>query len=167
MLKKASLAAALACLLTGPGLAEELTATVHKISAEGIHEELGKITAADGGHGLKITPDLTGLAPGAHAFHIHQRGDCGPGEKDGVKVAGLAAGGHYGHGGGHGKHDASHGKPIGDLPELVVAEDGSARTAVMAHQLKVAELVGRSIMIHAKSEAEGGGERVACGVFPK
>lgn len=165
MLKKASLAAALACLLTGAGFAEELTATVHKISAEGIHEELGSITALDGGHGLKIQPDLKGLAPGAHAFHIHQKGDCGPGEKDGVKVAGLAAGGHYG--GGHGNHDASHGKPIGDLPELVVAEDGSAKTAVMAHQLKVAELAGRSIMIHAKSEAEGAGKRVACGVFPK
>jgi len=139
----------------------EATATVHKISAEGVGQAIGTITVKDGGHGVMVIPDLTGLSPGPHAFHIHQNGDCGPGEKDGKMVAGLMAGAHYG----QGSHDGSHGKPKGDLPELTVAEDGTATKPVMSHHLHAAEMAGRSIMVHAASEADGGGARVACGVF--
>ncbi|MCP4329682.1 MAG: superoxide dismutase [Cu-Zn] SodC2 [Alphaproteobacteria bacterium] len=141
-----------------------ITATIHLIAAQGIGPAIGTITVADGGHGVMVMPDLVGLSPGLHAFHIHQNGDCRPGEKDGKMIAGLMAGGHYGHGS-HGGD--SHGKPKGDLPELVVADDGSATQPVMNPHLHAAELAGRSIMIHGASEAQGGGARVACGVFPK
>ena len=139
------------------------TATVHMISAQGIGHAIGTITVTDGDHGVMVKPDLTGLSPGQHAFHIHQNGDCGSGEKDGKMVAGLKAGAHYGHGA---HSDGSHGKPKGDLPELTVVDDGTATKPVMSHHLHAAELAGRSIMIHAASEADGGGARVACGVFP-
>src|SRR5690606_1630249 len=59
-----------------------------------------------------------------------------------------------------------------DLPPLYVDEDGSARHPVLAPRLKLADLQGRAIMIHAggdnyadePSKLGGGGSRVACGV---
>jgi len=139
-----------------PGMAR---ATIHKISPQGVGEAVGTITVSDTDKGLMVTPDIKGLAPGEHGFHIHAVGDCGPGEKDGKVVAGLAAGGHYGH---HAQGGA-HGMPAGDLPALTVAADGTATKPVLNPHLKAAELAGRSIMIHAA----GGPDRVACGVFEK
>lgn len=166
------------CLSAPMARAEEITIPVNAISADGIGEPLGAIvvTAEDGKP--KLAPDLTGLAPGAHAFHIHENPDCGPAEKDGVMVAGLAAGGHYDPQGamGHGDHDhegMAMEKPAGDLRELVIDPDGVSRQAVIVESLAFDQLRGRAIMIHAYSEQpddpdlpKGGGPRVACGVIP-
>ena len=148
-----------------------LSVLIHRISADGVGDMIGKIVLKDGDHGLMVMPDLAGLAPGKHGFHVHEHGDCGPADKDGKLVAGLAAGGHYGHGshgGSHGSsHSGSHDKPVGDLPELVVAADGTATEAVTNHHLKAAEVAGRSIMIHGESSSPDSALRVACGVIPK
>lgn len=178
-----------------------IEARVHRISVDGIGEAAGtlKIEAMEGG--LRIIPNLRGFGPGPHAFHVHQRPDCGPGMKDGKKIAGLAAGDHYdgstdhgamtggvhmaggagGHShaaGGHGPtahSHAGHGQMAmrGDLPELVAAADGSITAPVRKQGLTLAELRGRSIMIHAHgeqpsdpSQAKGGGARIACAVVP-
>lgn len=154
----------------------DLLITVHRISAAGVHEPMGTIRAVASGHGIMLHPDIKGLAPGAHAFHIHQIGDCGPGLKGGRNVAGLAAGGHFGAGehgrathgaAGHGMH-----KPAGDLPELLADADGRAATPVAVKTLSLADIKGRSIMIHAHGEIpsdpklpKGGGARIACGVI--
>ncbi len=37
---------------------------------------------------------LTGLAPGLHGFHVHEKPSCDAATRDGVAVAALAAGGH-------------------------------------------------------------------------
>ena len=142
----------------------ELEAPVHLISAEGVHESIGTIVLRDGPEGLSVIPDLRGLEPGSHAFHIHENDDCSPGVSDGKTVAGLAAGPHYG----HGSHEGHGGKPAGDLPELVVGADGAAIEAVTSGYLALNEAPGRSIMIHAHGEddATGGGARLACGVIP-
>ena len=165
-------------------LAGELSVTVNKISAEGIGAAIGTITLKDGAHGLTLIPDLRDLPPGNHAFHIHENANCGPGIKDGRKVAGLQAGGHYdpmakGHGMKHGgdmKHGSMKhggpGKPHGDLPELTAAADGTATTPVMTRKLNVEQVRGRAIMIHRYGDNEpgkpkGGGPRYACGVIAK
>ncbi len=142
----------------------ELEVPVHLISAEGVHESIGTIVLRDGPEGLSVIPDLRGLEPGRHAFHIHENGDCSPGVSDGKPVAGLAAGPHYG----HGSHEGRGGKPAGDLPELVAGADGAATEAATSGHLSLSEVAGRSIMIHAHGEddAPGGGARLACGVIP-
>lgn len=63
---------------------------------------------------------------------------------------------------------------LGDLPALLVTEDGSASQPVLAPRLKrLEDLHNRSLMIHAGGDNHadhpqplgGGGARVACGVI--
>lgn len=160
---------------------EPVHITINRISADGVGEKIGEIVAETSGHKFLLKPNVHGLEPGKHAFHIHQNPDCGAGEKDGVMIAGLAAGAHFDPHGvmsshGHDDHSAhDHSgmeKPAGDLPELVADEDGVARQPVEVKTLSLDQIFGRSIMIHAHGEtpddpqkAKGGGNRIACGVI--
>jgi superoxide dismutase, Cu-Zn family len=149
-------------------------ATVNSISAAGLGARLGTVTFTDTTGGLLITPKLSGLPPGGHGLHIHEKGDCGPGMNQGKSAAGFAAGGHYDPG-----HTKKHLGPFstaghrGDLPVLVVDSRGDATEAVTAPHLTVQQIRGRSIMIHAGGDnysdtpapLGGGGARIACGVI--
>jgi Cu-Zn family superoxide dismutase len=149
-------------------------ATVNSISASGIGASMGTVAFTDTAEGLLITPKLSGLPPGEHGFHIHEKGDCGPGMNQGKPAAGFAAGGHY-----DPAHTKKHLGPLstaghrGDLPVLVVDSRGDATQPVKAPHLTVAEIRGRSIMIHAGGDnysdtplpLGGGGARIACGVI--
>jgi Cu-Zn family superoxide dismutase len=129
----------------------------------------------DSAYGLVLTPALTGLAPGVHGFHVHEKGSCAPGpDATGKAVAAGAAGGHLDPQG-----TKRHGLPwgdghLGDLPALVVSADGSAAQPLLAPRLKAADVRGRALMVHAGGDNHadqpqplgGGGARVACGVIP-
>ncbi|HEX5133335.1 MAG TPA: superoxide dismutase [Cu-Zn] SodC [Candidatus Krumholzibacteria bacterium] len=164
-----------AVLAATPVLADTLTITVHLTSDTGMGDEIGTIRAEDTPYGLLLTPALTGLTPGMHGFHVHENGSCDCADKDGKMVPGLAAGGHFdpSQSGKHlGPYADGH---LGDLPPLYVAADGSATMPVLAPRLKVKDLAGRSVMIHAGGDnfsdqpaaLGGGGARVACGVVTK
>lgn len=167
-------ASVLALGIVQPAAAETKTATVNAISASGIGASLGTITFRDTPQGLFVEPKLTGLPPGRRGFHIHENANCGPGQRDGQAVAGLAAGGHYDPAK-TGKHLGPHEKAghLGDVPILVVGADGAATLPVLAPRLKAKDLTGRAIMIHAGGDnysdqpepLGGGGGRVACGVI--
>jgi Cu-Zn family superoxide dismutase len=144
------------------------------VSADGAGSPVGKITISESKYGLLFTPDLQGLAPGVHGFHVHMNPSCDAGMKDGKKGAALAAGGHFDPAR-TGKHegpytDAGH---EGDLPALFVTADGKSSTEVLAPRLKhLSEVKGRALMIHAGGDNHsdhpealgGGGARIACGV---
>jgi superoxide dismutase, Cu-Zn family len=114
----------------GPATAE---ATVNLISPAGIGASIGTISFTDTTGGLFIRPKLSGLPPGDHGFHIHEKGDCGPGMNQGKPAAGFAAGGHY-----DPAHTKKHLGPLstaghrGDLPVLVVDSRGNATQPVTA-----------------------------------
>ena len=166
------LVVALAACVTAPPATT--TVTVHAITAEGVGKPIGTIRAEDGNDGLLLTVALMGLAPGDHGFHVHENPSCAPKEKDGKPVAGLAAGGHYDPAK-TGKHAGpkAHGH-LGDLPALSVDASGNANARLVAPRLKLADLKGRSIMIHEGGDnyadspkpLGGGGGRIACGVTP-
>lgn len=150
----------------------ELVIKVHRTDAGGIGEALGTVTASENAYGTLLTPDLKGLEPGIHGFHVHQNADCGPAEKEGATVPGLAAGGHYDPTK-SGRHEGPYGNGhIGDLPPLYVGADGMATVPVLAPRVKLSDLKGRSLMIHAGGDnfsdqpkkLGGGGARAACGV---
>jgi len=144
-----------------------------RVDDTGTGASVGQVTISESAYGLVFSPALSGLAPGLHGFHVHANGSCMPKEKDGKKVPALAAGGHY-----DPQDTQRHGTPwgdghLGDLPPLFVDGDGNATQPVLAPRLKMADLKGRALMIHAGGDNHadqpaalgGGGARMACGVL--
>jgi Cu-Zn family superoxide dismutase len=152
---------------------ESLKITMNLVTAAGVGKSVGTITAAQTPYGVLLTPELSGLSPGIHGFHLHQNPDCASKEEDGKQVAALAAGGHYDPAK-TGRHEGPYGNGhLGDLPALFVTQDGIATYPVLAPRLKLTDLKGRSLMIHAGGDNHadhpqklgGGGARIACGVI--
>lgn len=146
---------------------------VSLLDKSGVGEEVGTVSLANTQYGLLLTPSLMGLPPGIHGFHVHQNPSCGPSVKDGKAVPGLAAGGHYDPASAN-SHEGPYGEGhLGDLPPLYVDMDGNASIPVLAPRLTVADVVGRSLMIHMDGDnfsdtpapLGGGGARLACGVI--
>lgn len=172
-MRSSQIALALILLGSSAAMAAEKIVVINAISEEGVGKIIGTVKLSDSDAGLLIDPDLGELSPGLHGFHIHEKPNCGVADKDGKKVAGLGAGGHYDphksakHEGpeGHGHH--------GDLPALEVKDDGSATKILVAPRLKLSEISGRSLMIHeggdnysdAPKPLGGGGGRIACGII--
>jgi len=160
---------------TGSAHAATMNVTMNATDGKGVGKSLGTIEISSTRHGTVFTPNLKGLTPGVHGFHVHTNPACGPAEKDGKTVPGLAAGGHY-----DPTKAGEHGTPwgsghLGDLPALYVTSDGKANTPVLAPRVKFADLKDRALMIHAggdnysdkPAKLGGGGARMACGVIPK
>lgn len=155
-------------------LAGDLVVRVTLVNEQGIGKEIGTVLASDSAYGLLLKPQLGALSPGLHGFHIHDKPSCTHAMKDNKAVPALAAGGHYDPAN-TGKHEGPYGSGhLGDLPVLYATADGKATTPVLAPRLKVADLKGRSLMIHAGGDnyadtpapLGGGGARIACGVVP-
>jgi len=147
--------------------------SLYKVDENGIGASVGQVSIAESQYGLVFSPALKGLAPGVHGFHVHQNPSCDPAEQNGKKVPALAAGGHY-----DPKDSKRHDTPwgdghLGDLPALFVDADGNANQPVLAPRLKLSDVAGRSLMVHAGGDNHadhpaplgGGGARVACGVI--
>lgn len=153
--------------------AADMKVTMKMATEKGAGREAGTVTISENRHGLVFTPDLTGLPAGLHGFHVHENGSCGPNQKDGKTVPAGAAGGHLDPAK-TGKHGLPWGEGhLGDLPALTVNEQGKATNPVLAPRLKLADVKGKALMIHAGGDNHadhpaplgGGGARIACGVI--
>ncbi len=151
----------------------ELSVAMNAVDSKGVSAALGTIAVTESKYGLVFTPALKGLTPGLHGFHVHENPSCAAGLKDGAVAAAIGAGAHY-----DPSLSKKHGTPwgdghLGDLPPLFVDANGAAVQAVLAPRLKLSDLSGRSLMLHAGSDNHadmpmplgGGGARVACGVI--
>ncbi len=148
------------------------TIVVNAVTAEGVGKKIGNISFQDTPQGLSISTQLSDLPSGFHGFHIHEKGSCDPAEKDGKMGAAIAAGGHFNpqKAPGHGTPNDGH---LGDLPVLNVDSNGIAKTTVIAPRLKLANVQGLAIMVHAGGDnysdhpkaLGGGGDRIACGLI--
>ena len=151
----------------------ETVVPINEVNKSGVGKSVGQVTITESKYGVVFTPSLKNLTPGIHGFHLHQEPSCEPKEKAGKMEAAGAAGDHY--------DPAStkvHGTPwgeghLGDLPPLYVEANGSSKQPVLAPRLKLSDVSGRTMMIHAGGDnhsdhpsASGGGEaRIACGVI--
>lgn len=153
--------------------ADEVMVPMKMVDEKGAGENVGQVAVSQTQYGLVFAPSLKGLPPGLHGFHVHQNPSCEPKEKDGKMVPAGAAGGHY-----DPAATNAHGTPwgeghLGDLPALYVDAQGAATQPVLAPRLKLADVKGRALMVHAGADnysdqpaaLGGGGARVACGII--
>ena len=149
-----------------PAAPSDVPSLTVDIRATDSGRSLGSVVVEDTDDGARFTPSLSGLTAGEHGFHVHVNPDCG--------MAGQSAGGHYDPAN-TGRHEGPDGNGhLGDLPRLVVAGNGAATVPVVARRVRVSDLAGRSLMIHAGGDnysdvpapLGGGGARVACGAVP-
>lgn len=123
------------------------------------------------GNGTLVSARIKGLPEsrpgtppvGPHGFHIHEMGDCQPGNPQDPF---QAAGGHWN------PTNQPHPFHAGDLPVLL-ANHGTAVMTVYTDRFKPADVVGRAIVIHENPDdfrtqpAGASGRRLACGVITK
>ena len=109
---------------------------VQLVDASGADAGLVKLTRQ--GKGVVVRAQVEGLTPGFHGFHVHSVGECVP--------PFTSAGGHFNPDGtGHGSH-------AGDMPSLLVLEDGTAQLQFTTDRFTIAELFdtdGTAIIVHA------------------
>jgi Cu-Zn family superoxide dismutase len=135
---------------------------------------VGTATLTDAPNGVLMRLEVKGLPPGWHGLHVHEKADCAAPDF-------TSAGGHV-----HDKAEVVHGllnpdaTEAGDLPNLYVAADGSARVELFSSYLSLKGTSGRpalldtdgsALVIHANADDHmaqpigGAGARVACGAI--
>lgn len=128
----------------------------------------GAVSFTKTGDKIRVYAEFKGLTPGAHGFHIHDKGDCSAPD-------GTSAGGHFN------PLSKPHGNPdhadhhAGDLPMLVADANGNAKLTAYLSGITIGtgdtNIVGRGLIVHAapddfKTQPTGNsGARVACGVI--
>ena len=70
----------------------------------------GTVSFTQAGKKIRVVAEVSGLTPGAHGFHIHEKGDCSAPD-------GTSAGGHYNP---HGQHHGLAAPPA--RPDLVARD---------------------------------------------
>lgn len=145
---------------------KSITVPMYFTTVKGVGASAGNIVVTQNEYGLLFTPNIQGLKPGVHGFHVHINPSC--------DNNGMAAGGHL-----DPKKTDKHLGPyddkghLGDLPALQVNPDGTITEPVLAPRLKNLDAIkGHSLMIHAggdnysdtPAKLGGGGDRMVCGV---
>ena len=151
----------------------DISVQMDAVDEKGIGKSVGEVVVSETPYGVVFSPSLAGLPQGLHGFHVHENPSCEPKEQNGKMVPALAAGGHY-----DPTASKRHGPPwgdghLGDLPALFVDAMGNASSPVLAPRLKLIDVMGRSLMVHAGGDNHadhpaplgGGGARMACGVI--
>jgi Cu-Zn family superoxide dismutase len=130
----------------------------------------GTVDFTTKGRKVLVTARISGLSPGSHGFHIHEKGDCSSGD-------GLSAGGHFNPASQPHAHPSTMTRHAGDMPMLVADSNGNASLSVELDVMTVGsgpnDIVGRGLIVHKdpddfKTQPTGNsGARVACGVIRK
>lgn len=152
---------------TQPAANPMATATLNSASGStaagtATFEQVGDMT-------VKMTVEVTGLHPGEHALHLHEKGDCSAPDA-------TSAGGHWNPGGmEHGKRGEGQ-FHAGDIINLTADADGKVSWSEDIHGWTIGgddstNILNHGVIIHEKLDdfttqpTGAAGGRVACGVI--
>jgi superoxide dismutase, Cu-Zn family len=147
-----------------PGPVSRAVVVLHPAKDGKVEGTLTFVRAADG---VKVKGRISGLAAGAHGFHVHEFGDCSAADFS-------SAGGHYNPTGHQHAGPAEPKRHIGDMGNIEAGADGVATVDYTDSRLRFEGahgILGRGVIVHAnpddfKTQPTGNaGGRVACGVI--
>ncbi len=128
----------------------------------------GTVNFAQKGNKVVVVAKVSGLTPGSHGFHIHEKGDCSSPDA-------MSAGGHFNPTGKPHAHPSTTERHAGDMPMLVADASGNASITTELDVITIGggatDIVGKAVIVHTdpddfKTQPTGNaGGRVACGVI--
>lgn len=162
-----SIPAAIAAAVVAAGTAP----SSHAVLRDAQGKEVGTASFTPTKGGVKVSVKVAELPPGKHGIHVHAAGKCEPPDF-------KSAGGHFNPlSKKHGLHNPE-GAHAGDMPNLVVGEDGTAKATFTVKGATLDDGKGSllgpdgtAIVIHADPDDEktdpagNSGARIACGVI--
>ena len=162
---RSPLAIALLLAATAAGAQTRVAATLAPSAGNNV---AGTVVFVQAGRKVFVVAEVTGLKPGPHGFHVHEKGDCSAPDFS-------SAGGHFNPG------SQPHGDPTagahhaGDMPMLVADASGKATARAELRTMTIGsgegDIVGKSVVVHADADdyrsqpAGNSGARIACGVI--
>ena len=130
----------------------------------------GTITFTQKDGTVLVVAKVSGLTPGNHGFHIHEKGDCGAADA-------MSAGGHFNPMSKPHAHPSSPDRHTGDMPMLVADASGNATLTAELTLMRIGsglnDIVGKGVIVHKDPDdfttqpTGNSGARVACGVIRK
>jgi superoxide dismutase, Cu-Zn family len=143
-------------------------------------EQVGMATFTQTPLGVTVSLEVRNLAKGEHMVHVHENGKCdAPDFKtSGKHFAPAHIDDAHDHEHMHNKHEEDKHKPAGDLPNIIVKQDGTGSLTALLPALTLGsgknsllKQGGTSILIHAGANGKSTipnvdyKTRIACGVI--
>jgi Cu-Zn family superoxide dismutase len=155
------------CALAMVAHAQDVTKATVKLESKSGSQVTGTVTFTKSGDDVQVVADFTGLKPGKHGFHIHEKGDCSAPDA-------ASAGAHFNpthqHHGGPTTPPERH---AGDLGNIEADASGKAHLDWKGKMSLSGtdSIIGKSVVVHEKDDdlktdpSGNSGARIACGVI--
>ena len=141
------------------------TARIEAKSGSDVSGTADFMTLEDGR--VQVVVNLSGLTPGPHGLHLHEKGDCSAPDAS-------SAGSHWNPTGEpHGGPEAPE-HHAGDFGNVIAGDDGKANLVLETDAFSVGgenDVIGRAIIVHADADdlttqpTGNSGGRIGCGVI--
>ncbi|MBC7659304.1 MAG: superoxide dismutase family protein [Chitinophagaceae bacterium] len=139
-----------------------------KLSPKSGTKAAGTVSFTKESDGIRVVASLTGVEPGKHGFHIHEKGDCSAEDAS-------TAGGHFNPAGSPHAAPSASVRHVGDLGNIEIKKDGTGTLKITVKNPKDfsawADISGKSVIVHEKADdlksqpSGDAGKRIACGLI--
>jgi len=164
---KTILSLAISCGLAALAHAQDVTKATAKLESRSGSQVTGTVMFTATSDGAQAVLDITGLTPGKHGFHIHEKGDCSDPKANSAGAHFNPTHGHHG-----GPDTAEH--HAGDFGNVEADSSGKVHVELKMKGVKLTgadSIIGKSIIVHEKEDdlktdpTGNSGGRFACGVI--
>jgi superoxide dismutase, Cu-Zn family len=167
--KRFALVAACAWLTACSHMSLRTPAATTAVAPTKGNQAAGTVNFVQRGSIVYVDARITGLSPGLHGFHVHEKGDC--------RGDGGNAGGHFNPTGAQHAGPDGNARHAGDLGNLNADSSGLAVYHAQVSGISLGtgsdSIIGRALIVHANVDdlrsqpAGNAGGRVACGLISK